>query len=540
MKKKLLAMFLTVVMAAGLAACSGGATAATMHLRRTEGTVAVSDGSGKDVPLLDNLSLYSGYGVGTRSASYAWIDLDDVKLTKLDQNSEISIQKEGKALNIEVISGSLFFNVTQPLEDDETMEIRASTMLVGIRGTCGWVENRNSISRVYLLEGKVECSAGTRTVQVSAGEMAELTVDGELVVKEFTQQDIPAFVRDDADPDLIGGVEGTPEPTPTPTPTPPTDEEAQSYISLAIDGDAYYAEEPITLEDLDGPRTISGYNVLSQETQLTVSNLAGAADNCYIRIDLMLFTKETDSSGYMYPGSFYLTDEGEFKREFMYDNNDLKLRPGESVTFRLLSRDDYPDYPINVLVVTLVYPDYEKEWWGKWQFLMDSAAERPTDETAWSYISVTTDGDAYYVEEPIMLNAPGPFEPWSLDHYTVVSQETQLTVSNRANAENDCYIQILIDEFYSRSSYDGQEYYQAWPMPTNYLTNEGVFDFMMPDDNILKLRPGESVKFTLEDQEDLVHLRTRLYYPEYDYSWWSNWYILVDDEAAARLRQEQT
>ena len=89
-------------------------TATTMHLKRTEGTVTVSDGAGKDVPLLENLGLYSGYGVKTRPESYAWINLDDVKLTKMDQESEITVQKEGKALDIEVNSGSLFFNVTQP------------------------------------------------------------------------------------------------------------------------------------------------------------------------------------------------------------------------------------------------------------------------------------------------------------------------------------------------------------------------------------------------------------------------------------------
>ena len=99
--------------------------------------MTVSDGTGKDVPLLEDLGLYNGYGVDTRSESYAWINLDDVKLTKMDQESEIAIQKDGKSLEIEVRSGSLFFNVTEPLKDDETMDIRTSTMLVGIRGTCG-------------------------------------------------------------------------------------------------------------------------------------------------------------------------------------------------------------------------------------------------------------------------------------------------------------------------------------------------------------------------------------------------------------------
>ena len=185
-----------------LAACNSGVTAAAMHLRRTEGTVSVSNGDGKDVPPLEHLSLYSGYGVNTQSSSYAWIDLDDVKLTKLDQNSEISIGKEGKALDIELKSGRLFFNVTQPLKDDETMNIRTSTMMVGIRGTSGWVEANDGLSRAYILEGKVECSAGEQTVRVSAGEMAELTADGELVVQPFGDEDIPAFVKEELDEDV--------------------------------------------------------------------------------------------------------------------------------------------------------------------------------------------------------------------------------------------------------------------------------------------------------------------------------------------------
>ena len=225
MRKKLAAMLLAAVMTVGLlplSACSGDqdTTATTMRLRRAEGTVVVSNGGGKDVPLLDNLGLYSGYGVGTQSMSYAWIDLDDVKLTKLDQNSEISIEKDGKKLDIELKSGSLYFNVTQPLEDDETMNIRASTMLVGIRGTSGWVNCQEDRSQVYLLEGKVECSAEDQTVRVSAGEMAELTQDGELTVKEFYEEDLPAFIQDEVNLELPAAPEDTPTPEITEAPEP--------------------------------------------------------------------------------------------------------------------------------------------------------------------------------------------------------------------------------------------------------------------------------------------------------------------------------
>ena len=172
-----------------LTSCSGGASATSMHLRKTEGTVGVSDGEGKDITAKDDLGLYSGYQVGTQEKSYAWIDLDRVKLTKLDADSQIEINKEGKKLEINVKSGSLFFNVTEPLDDDETMNIAASTMIIGIRGTCGWVGENTAA----LLGGTVEVTAGEQNVTISAGEMAVLTED-KLEVKPLTASDVPAFV----------------------------------------------------------------------------------------------------------------------------------------------------------------------------------------------------------------------------------------------------------------------------------------------------------------------------------------------------------
>ncbi len=200
--------FLALAAAAALAltACGPKAAAATMHLRRAEGAVAVADGAGRQVEPREALGLYSGYQVDTQSESYAWIDLDEVKLTKMDQNSGIQIQKEGKRLEILVNSGSLFFNVTQPLAEDEAMEIRTSSMVVGIRGTCGWVEAEDAQRMsVYLLEGEVECTAGGQTVTVSAGEMVELTPEPAepLTVRPFTAAQVKPFVQEEAEPKLL-------------------------------------------------------------------------------------------------------------------------------------------------------------------------------------------------------------------------------------------------------------------------------------------------------------------------------------------------
>ena len=200
MKKNLLPLLLSLALL--LTACSG-ARAASMHLQRTEGTVAVADGRGKTVAVQENLGLYGGYSVDTAAESYAWVNLDSVKLTKLDQNSEILIQQDGKKLEIEVKSGSLFFNVIAPLAEDETLTICSSTMAVGIRGTCGWVRTAPSGDMaVYLLEGSVECTAGEQTALISAGEMALRSEDGTLQVRPFTAQEVPAFVLEELQEDM--------------------------------------------------------------------------------------------------------------------------------------------------------------------------------------------------------------------------------------------------------------------------------------------------------------------------------------------------
>ena len=223
-----------------LPACGSKETAATMHLVRAEGAVSVNDTDGASVALIENLGLYSGYGVATQAASYGWIDLDEAKLAKMDEDSEVEIVKRDKLLELCVQSGGLFFNVTEPLAEDETMNIRTSTMLVGIRGTCGWVYvEDDSLMHVYLLRGKVECSVlggdsnALASEMLTAGQVARMTLSegtASIVVEDFSEQDIPAFVMTEVEEDtaMIEPLqpEEPEEPEVTEPPeTAPTDEE---------------------------------------------------------------------------------------------------------------------------------------------------------------------------------------------------------------------------------------------------------------------------------------------------------------------------
>lgn len=204
-RKYRLSVFFLLLAALLLSACSlRKYIAATMRLVKTEGTVQVDNARGESVEIMENLGLYSGYGVTTQAASYGWINLDETKLAKMDASSQVGILKRGKLLEIYVESGSLYFNVTEPLKEDETMNIRTSNMMVGIRGTSGWVEveDKNRMS-VYLLKGEVECTVfGEKdkvlvSETITAGQSARMVYDGEeafITTEEFSN--IPDFVEE--------------------------------------------------------------------------------------------------------------------------------------------------------------------------------------------------------------------------------------------------------------------------------------------------------------------------------------------------------
>lgn len=245
-----------------LSACGGGKenAAATIHLIKTEGTVEVDDVAGKSVKPIENLGLFSGYALATLADSYGWINMDGTRLAKMDALSQVDITKEDKLLELNVRSGNLFFNVTRPLEADETMNIRTSTMMVGIRGTCGWVEVEDeSLMCVYLLRGQVECmvldgDGGILAMEtITAGQAALMRLeDGEasITVAEFDTRQVPAFVQEALDSPEDWGVEADGAEENASNPDPPRmlsrtfyrvdDNSVMGYDEYLYDGDGKY------------------------------------------------------------------------------------------------------------------------------------------------------------------------------------------------------------------------------------------------------------------------------------------------------------
>ena len=163
-----------------------------IEISRIDGTAYVVK-NGKKIEAKTGLKLSQDESLQTAAGSYVYISLDDTKVVKVDELSQINIEKKGKKLRLEVEEGSLFFNVTEKLEDDESMSIEASTMAMSIRGTSGIVSIRREglsiISTVTLLDGIVQM-----TYSNEGGEKTNFELWGgeQIIYDEFTGE----MVRD--------------------------------------------------------------------------------------------------------------------------------------------------------------------------------------------------------------------------------------------------------------------------------------------------------------------------------------------------------
>ncbi|SFB83014.1 FecR family protein [Butyrivibrio sp. YAB3001] len=148
-------------------------SATTMRLLKTQGVVKLFEKE-KEKTIKTNLRLANGNVLNTDTESLAAIALDDTKIVTINDSSRAQFDQKGKKLNIKLTDGSLFFEVTKKLEADETFDIKTSTMVVGIRGTSGYVScDEDGYETLYITDGKVFV-IGTNPV---TGEVKEIYVE---------------------------------------------------------------------------------------------------------------------------------------------------------------------------------------------------------------------------------------------------------------------------------------------------------------------------------------------------------------------------
>lgn len=215
-KRILCVLLACVLMPAPVTPASAAtARATTMKLEKKEGTVTLKTQSGTSLHITDGMRLYNGNSLATGTYSYAYISLDSSKAVKLDQSSSATLRQNGRSLELLVRSGKLFFNVDKPLSQDESMNVRTSTMVTGIRGTCGVLEVISQTqSRLYLIEGEVTLGTGDQAVAVKGGQAATVHMglgsgtpikpgDADpdakqmVQVEKMAEKDIPAVALDE-------------------------------------------------------------------------------------------------------------------------------------------------------------------------------------------------------------------------------------------------------------------------------------------------------------------------------------------------------
>ena len=142
-------------------AAKAEASATTMRLESATGTVTVRNASSQSKSLFNNMQLYSGWSVETAASASATLSLDGSKAVKLDAGTKVELKQNTatKKLELFLSKGKLFFDVSEKLASDESMNIRTSTMVCGIRGTIGEAgvlmpEEESAAPTSYLLLGE--------------------------------------------------------------------------------------------------------------------------------------------------------------------------------------------------------------------------------------------------------------------------------------------------------------------------------------------------------------------------------------------------
>jgi len=215
--KRCLSLMLALALAAPTLApgtrAAERAVSSTLRLDAVEGTVSVRNRADKYLSFSERMKLYSGYILASALASYGYISLDDAKAIKLNALSEVEIKQSGQKLEVDLISGSLFFDVTAPLREEERLNIRTSTMVTGIRGTSGFVRViSEKVSEIYLLTGTVQLTSTdpitgeVAEVILRAGQRARSVVHAipanggkpakivEIIIDTYVERDVPGYV----------------------------------------------------------------------------------------------------------------------------------------------------------------------------------------------------------------------------------------------------------------------------------------------------------------------------------------------------------
>ena len=186
----------------GSAGIDEEAFAETMRLIRTEGQVDLTDETGTQLPLQQEMRLFSGTSVQTQTESKAGISLDEVKAATVGERSLARLMQERKYLHLFLEVGEMYFSVAEPLAEAEEFSIETSSMTLGIRGTSGYVQAVSEEKcAVILTSGHAVIRSDQAEQEIVSGQCVYVTIteDGtpQFDVSEIAPQDYPALLMEE-------------------------------------------------------------------------------------------------------------------------------------------------------------------------------------------------------------------------------------------------------------------------------------------------------------------------------------------------------
>ncbi len=176
-------------------------TAQEMRLQEFSGILTLTNGGAGKTPVAGS-RLVSGDSMETQTESMAYVTLDQSKILRMNQNSQMEIRQLGQDLDVFLSYGSVFFNVTSPLSIEETLEFHTNNVVTGVRGTAGVVSATEKFSQVAVLTGTVFCATTTgESFYIEAGQVAIVTTheDGTVTyeILSLEEDDLYFYFSDD-------------------------------------------------------------------------------------------------------------------------------------------------------------------------------------------------------------------------------------------------------------------------------------------------------------------------------------------------------
>lgn len=193
-----------VVCADSVSVLAKDAIGTRITIEKIDGDASVVKANGKKAPATTGVKLAATEKLRTDKASYAYISIDDDKVIKLDELTEVNVKKSGNKLSVEVSEGNIFFEVKEKLESNESMNLNAASMAMSIRGTAGTIGVRrvgdNIESSAEIVEGRVDISysdvsgKGHEFVLNGGEECSHIDGSDEVNTDDISLEDFPGFV----------------------------------------------------------------------------------------------------------------------------------------------------------------------------------------------------------------------------------------------------------------------------------------------------------------------------------------------------------